>query len=283
MINLGRNDPCHCGSGKKYKKCHLDADQRSCVGIRQSQPGAESPSAVENLPKLLRQLSGQGSARDRKELGELLSKTEPILEYLERRREIEAAAAELEAHRSEFERLAADEHRYLALAQAVFAEECFAPLRFTASDVQRAFDHVGYPATMSPDERTVQILRTAILHAADKERRGRLATSLLLRLPGFVDAGRYLAAWLLQFSALQTAEAHDESNAFLFQMFSYGYDAWAADKRAKDESLLRNLGLNPDRLRAMNLDELDSWIQSQGSDAAKSGAVEAFFRENPHL
>jgi uncharacterized protein YecA (UPF0149 family) len=19
---LGRNDPCHCGSGKKYKKCH---------------------------------------------------------------------------------------------------------------------------------------------------------------------------------------------------------------------------------------------------------------------
>lgn len=25
---LGRNDPCHCGSGKKYKKCHLNADSR---------------------------------------------------------------------------------------------------------------------------------------------------------------------------------------------------------------------------------------------------------------
>lgn len=24
---MGRNDPCPCGSGKKYKKCHLDADQ----------------------------------------------------------------------------------------------------------------------------------------------------------------------------------------------------------------------------------------------------------------
>lgn len=22
----GRNDPCHCGSGQKYKKCHLAAD-----------------------------------------------------------------------------------------------------------------------------------------------------------------------------------------------------------------------------------------------------------------
>jgi len=286
MINLGRNDPCHCGSGKKYKKCHLDADQRSRAGIRQSHPSSESPFAsatVQALPKLLRQLSEEGSASDRKKFGELLSKTEPILEYLERRGEIEAAAAKLEANRSEFERLAADEGRYLGLAQAVFAEECFAPLRFTASDVQRAFDHVGYPATMSPDERTVQILRAAILHAADKERRGRLATSLLLRLPEFVDAGRYLAAWLLQCSALQTAEDHDESNAFLFQMFSYGYDAWAADKRAKDESLLRKLGVNPDSLRAMNLDELDSWIESQGGDAAKAGALEAFFRENPRL
>jgi preprotein translocase subunit SecA len=23
---LGRNDPCHCGSGRKYKKCHGAAD-----------------------------------------------------------------------------------------------------------------------------------------------------------------------------------------------------------------------------------------------------------------
>jgi hypothetical protein len=25
--NLGRNDPCHCGSGRKYKQCHLAADE----------------------------------------------------------------------------------------------------------------------------------------------------------------------------------------------------------------------------------------------------------------
>jgi len=22
MAKIGRNDPCHCGSGKKYKRCH---------------------------------------------------------------------------------------------------------------------------------------------------------------------------------------------------------------------------------------------------------------------
>jgi hypothetical protein len=25
-MKLGRNDPCHCGSGKKYKKCHEASD-----------------------------------------------------------------------------------------------------------------------------------------------------------------------------------------------------------------------------------------------------------------
>ncbi len=26
-MELGRNDACHCGSGKKYKKCHLEKDE----------------------------------------------------------------------------------------------------------------------------------------------------------------------------------------------------------------------------------------------------------------
>jgi preprotein translocase subunit SecA len=27
LPKLGRNDPCHCGSGKKYKNCHMKDDQ----------------------------------------------------------------------------------------------------------------------------------------------------------------------------------------------------------------------------------------------------------------
>ena len=26
---LGRNDPCWCGSGKKYKTCHMRSDEES--------------------------------------------------------------------------------------------------------------------------------------------------------------------------------------------------------------------------------------------------------------
>ncbi|HTX39222.1 MAG TPA: SEC-C domain-containing protein [Bryobacteraceae bacterium] len=32
----GRNDPCWCGSGKKYKKCHLAADENAARGVRRS-------------------------------------------------------------------------------------------------------------------------------------------------------------------------------------------------------------------------------------------------------
>lgn len=35
---LGRNDRCHCGSGKKYKKCCLDADRETDQVIREALP-----------------------------------------------------------------------------------------------------------------------------------------------------------------------------------------------------------------------------------------------------
>ena len=34
---LGRNDPCHCGSGKKYKHCHYREDQKNRQTVGQSE------------------------------------------------------------------------------------------------------------------------------------------------------------------------------------------------------------------------------------------------------
>jgi len=38
----GRNDPCHCGSGKKYKQCHLAADEAKARAAREK-AAAEAP------------------------------------------------------------------------------------------------------------------------------------------------------------------------------------------------------------------------------------------------
>jgi hypothetical protein len=40
--NLGRNDPCHCGSGKKYKQCHLGDDEAKARTER-AKTAAEAP------------------------------------------------------------------------------------------------------------------------------------------------------------------------------------------------------------------------------------------------
>ncbi len=46
MNDIGRNDPCHCGSGKKYKKCHLAEDQvkeSKALAKAQFAPRADAP------------------------------------------------------------------------------------------------------------------------------------------------------------------------------------------------------------------------------------------------
>lgn len=54
MKKLKRNDPCHCGSGKKYKNCHLQADleterlaRRSNMSVEEVEAGNVTPVAAE--------------------------------------------------------------------------------------------------------------------------------------------------------------------------------------------------------------------------------------------
>ena len=40
---LGRNEPCHCGSGKKYKKCCMDKDAKAARGAKGYHPNPNAP------------------------------------------------------------------------------------------------------------------------------------------------------------------------------------------------------------------------------------------------
>ena len=317
ITKIGRNDPCHCGSGKKYKRCHLALDEQRdssasppALSPQSDSPwhaaaaegeGAEvterastvddssdaselapRPLGIDRIASLLRALSRKGPKSERAEFQRLLAQTQPVMEYLEREEEIEAASTVLEAHRGKFNKLLRNEKAYLARVQALFAEERFAPLRFTAADIRRAFEHVGQPPNFSPDDQMVQTLRAAILYLADTDRRSQLAMNLLLRLPDYVAAGRHLDGWLIQDCAHRTREAAEESNAFLFQMFSHGYDAWVDEQRARDEKFLRKVGLDPARLHNMSLDEIDAWLQAQEADPASKARMEAVMNANPN-
>ena len=47
MSKLHRNAPCHCGSGKKYKNCHLDTDEKLA---RQERASAAAVAAADEMP-----------------------------------------------------------------------------------------------------------------------------------------------------------------------------------------------------------------------------------------
>jgi hypothetical protein len=287
--SVGRNDPCPCGSGRKYKRCCLAEDERRAAKERAPvpDPGDEAPASV--LPADIHQLTGlmqelarkSSSKEDRADFEKLLAQTRPVLDYMERQPAIEAAAQAIDGHRADFDKLVEDEEAYLARTKALFAEERFVPLRFTADDVQRAFGKVGHPTPGSSGDRFVQTVRKAILHLADKDRRNGSAMSILMHLPDYVAAQRPLDAWIIQHCAYLTGEKPDESNPFLFQMFSFGYDSWVTQQRSREAALLRQVGMDLPRLEGMSMEEIDAWLQEQQSDPAKLARMEKVLLANP--
>lgn len=44
----GRNEPCHCGSGRKYKQCHLQQDEADARAARAAATAAAEAAADES-------------------------------------------------------------------------------------------------------------------------------------------------------------------------------------------------------------------------------------------
>lgn len=61
LKKVGRNEPCFCGSGRKYKACHRDADLE-LKGRRDAQ-SAHDAVAAGNEPLLPREVAQRGFAK----------------------------------------------------------------------------------------------------------------------------------------------------------------------------------------------------------------------------
>jgi tetratricopeptide (TPR) repeat protein len=46
MAKIGRNDPCRCGSGQKYKRCCLPGDEAAAAAERAEAPTPEAAPAI---------------------------------------------------------------------------------------------------------------------------------------------------------------------------------------------------------------------------------------------
>jgi hypothetical protein len=231
--------------------------------------------------RMLEELSRQAPKGQRGMFKHLLAETKPIMDSLKRQEEISAAVTALEPHRAEFCKLVEDKAAYLERSQALFAEERFSRFRFTAADVRRAFERVGYLGHIGVDEKAVETIRAAILFLADAERRKELARELAGHIPHYVAAGRYLDGWIVQRCAYATAEELGESNPFLFQMFSHGYNVWQEEQMATGEALLREAGFDIKRLRGLTFEEIEAELEAMQADPEKRARLEAILEANP--
>jgi hypothetical protein len=232
---IRRNDRCHCGSGKKYKHCHLPLDaaaRRAAPALEETSPAPTVSSNLEETVRVLRELKHTGDKKQQEEAERLLARSAPLMAYLSRKLEIQAATQALLPHQQEFANFVNDIAAYQDRVEWLFAEDRFAPLRFTPGDLQRAFDHAGSPLTV-PKEKLVGHLREVILHLAHKEYRTSASINLLVGLPEYVAAGRYMDGCLVLSCARMTTEDHKTTNPFLWQMFVHSYQAWTVAKQAR--------------------------------------------------
>jgi hypothetical protein len=68
--NRGRNDPCWCGSGKKYKKCHLESDEKSPAapaGPQETPPVADTGEEAALRKRLIELATGGMRKRELEE------------------------------------------------------------------------------------------------------------------------------------------------------------------------------------------------------------------------
>jgi hypothetical protein len=229
-------------------------------------------------------LERQLPADRRQEFQDMFDMAKEIAEYEEKEGEIEAAIQTLEEHRHEFEALVENPPQMMERAHRVFSAEHFWPLRYTADDVRRAFEEVGYPANFSrPSEKDAEIIRSAILYLTERERRTTLTRKLLLLLPEYVAEGRYLDAWFIQHSAHEMIEAPEESNPFLFEMFVHGLMELGKQIRAQQEMLLDRLDTDPAQVGNLKPAELQALVEEKFSSPEATAEAEAFLAANPDL
>lgn len=293
MNKFGRNDPCPCGSGKKYKHCCLRRDRRerrtptsraSAAPVSTSAAPQslkeEGIASLDTMQQMARQLASQADPEERQAWQRILDTAEALEAYEEHQAEIEAASEELESYRDAFQDLIGDLSVAMDRAYQLFSGEQFVSFRYTVEDVHDAFERVGYPRIYreEPDQEDMEILFAAAVSLVDEHDRLRLARQLLLFLPEYVAAGRYMDAWMIQLSAIQMLDAPDRSNPFLTAMFFMAFEEWQEQLQEQRGEMLQKLGVDPTALEGMTGDELAAWFDARAGDFEEDQA-EAYYQQ----
>jgi len=286
--DVGRNDPCPCGSGKKYKYCCLRRDQQRRRRAKASPvpaPQLDVGSLLREVHPLSRELRNVPGDEAR-ELEKQAEEIEHMARFFALRNEIEAAMEDLEAHWEGAKTFGKDPSQPMRRATELFSEDRFADLRISVDELHQAFEVVGYPVPgpYGLDDEDMDVLLDASIHlAGDEERRTYVAERLLITLPDIVAGGRYQDAWLIQQSAQRLIESPESGNAFMFVMVERAMQAWAQEIEREQQSVAEEVGIDVERLRASTASEFGALAEELGRDPSKRARIERFIDQDPLL
>lgn len=218
MSTVGRNDPCWCGSGKKYKKCHWKEDQQQVAQRAQAQQAQRARLAAMGTPSeaelrgLFEIMTGQPAPKGKlpQEARESIVSfwqsqqlSQTMLEALEPEREQWASYFDEESHEAEFEAIAAE------LAQ----DPTFDDATLTDENAERVRAELG-PLPDEADARREYATR-AIEMSLDDEDRTFFKQRVLTLLPALVDEGRMKEAYVVATCADWVADPEAPLSPFL--------------------------------------------------------------------
>ena len=290
-MKVGRNAPCPCGSGKKYKRCHgasrapvTDAPHGGSATAVPDRIDIESPDPeIAALVSEYNIMLGRLPPEKREAAAPMVEALAAIAEYTTRGDEIDEAGEILDAQEDQVRAELSDPRLMMERAYLLFSEDEFANMRFTRADVVRAFDVVGYPPSDAMSDEFADVTNKATMYLSDELRRRLLATRLMLLFPGYVAAGRYADGWLIQVNATLTAERPNELNVFLIAMFQYGLLEWVRSGNDEMSNILTGLGLPVGEPGALSPEEVDARLETLTSDPGKVAEIAKIIEERPGL
>lgn len=197
-ITLGRNDPCHCGSGKKYKRCHWNEDQRAVAEraaaeqARRKRLDAVGHPTDSEMRGLYEEVTGRNAPA-----GPLPAEIrQTVTELWQQRRLAEQSRAQLGERQAEWEsHFAAQPGEFERIAAELASDPFFDGYELTDENIAKVRQQLG---EMPEAEADLHGYATeAIRISLDQEDRTNFHEAMLSLLPDLVDEGKFKEAYVL--------------------------------------------------------------------------------------
>lgn len=197
-ITLGRNDPCHCGSGKKYKKCHWGEDQRAVAAraaaeqARRKRLEAVGHPTDSEMRGLYEEVTGRNAPA-----GPLPAEVrQTVTELWQQRRLAEQSRAQLAERQAEWESHFADHpEEFERVASELASDSFFDSYELTEENIAKVRQQLGELPEAEVDLHPYAT--EAIRLSLDQEDRANFHEALLSLLPDLVDEDKLAEAYVL--------------------------------------------------------------------------------------